>query len=333
MKLFANPVHIFKRSALVALLCAPAVQPAFGHEYDSLIKARKYAEVERAVSAKLAVEANNADALIAKSELILIDGKVSRFDEAEKIAEQCIANHPKNSECHEALGNVLGSKAQTGGMMSGLSSLGRIRDSFKKAIELDPKNFNAMNSLVMYYLEVPGMLGGSTSKAKDVVAEAQKINPAAASIMQAAVDLKAENFDKARTGALAVNVNGSAVLAELQNNVLLQISQTYIRDKKFVEAEKLLREVTQRFPDSPTGYLGLGRALQEQGKFKESLPQLEKSLSIHVSASALYRLGKAWQALGDKAQAIAALEKSLATTPELGKKSRADAEEQVKALK
>jgi tetratricopeptide (TPR) repeat protein len=335
MNIFLTMPHRLVRSAMLVALVSPTllIQTAHGHEYTALIKAKKYAEVERAINTKLAVEPNNPDALVAKTDLIIKEGKVSRLDEGVKIAEQCIAHNPKNSECHEALGSVLGVKAEKGGMMSAMGSLGKIRDSLKKAVELDPQNFRAISSLITFYLEVPGLMGGSTSKAKDLIAEAHKVSPAAAGVFQATLDLKEEHIEKARTGALAINVNAAPKLAELQNDVLIQIGLAYVREKQFVEAEKMFREVTQRFPDSSNAYLGLGRALQEQGKNKEALPQLEKSLNLDASASAFYRLGKVLQALGEKGKAVTAFEKSLSFTPELGKKTRADAEEQLKMLK
>ncbi len=327
--------HAITASLLIAPLLPPllGMQSAQAHEYSALIKAKKYAEVERAISSKLATDANYADALVAKVDLILIDGKVARLDEGVKLAEQCIASNPKNSECHEALGDVLGTKAEKGGMMAGISSLGKIRDSFKKALELDPRNFNAANSLMTFYLEVPGLMGGSNSKAKEVIAETQKVSPAVASLLQAKFDLKDEKIEKAKNNVLAVNTNGNAVIAQLQNEIAVEIAQSFVKEKKSVEAEKMFREVIQRFPDSSVAYLGLGRSLQEQGKAKEALPQLEKSLSIEITGAALYRLGKTWQALGDKPKAISSFERALAFTPALGTKTRADAEEQLKLLK
>ncbi|MBY0573173.1 MAG: tetratricopeptide repeat protein [Undibacterium sp.] len=339
MTSFSHQPSCIRRAIMASLLLTPLLTPILGmqsahaHEYSAMIKAKKYAEVERAIGAKLASDANYADALVAKVDLILIEGKVARLDEGVKLAEQCIANNPKNSECHEALGNVLGIKAEKGGVMAGMGSLGKIRDAFKKAIELDPKNFSAANSLMTFYLEVPGLMGGSNSKAKEVIAETQKVSPAVASLLLAKFDFKDEKMEKAKNGVLAVNSSGNAVIAQLQNEIAVEIAQALIKDKKFADAEKMLREVIQRFPESSVAYLGLGRSLQEQGKAKEALPQLEKSLSIDVTGGALYRLGKTWQALGDKTKAIVFFEKALAFTPALGTKTRADAEEQLKLLK
>jgi len=323
------------RAGLVALLLTSlfSMQAAQGHEYTPLIKAKKYAEVERAVSSKLAANANDADALLAKIDLILIETKATRFDEGVKIAEQCIAGNPKNSECHEALGNVLSAKAEKGGIMPGISSIGKIRDSYKKAIELDPKNFNAASSLMSFYLEVPGLMGGSNSKARELILETKKLSPEVAKLLQAKFDLKDGDMDKARSGALSVDASATPAAAQLQPAILVEIGLALIKEKKFSDAEKVFRETTQRYSDSSAAYLGLGRSLQEQGKLKEALPQLEKSLSIDATAAVLYRLGKTWQALGDKTKAIASFEKALAFTPLLSPKARADAEEQLKALK
>jgi len=335
MSHFADTRFSHGRSGILALLLTSvfSMQSANGHEYTSLIKAKKYAEVERAVSSKLASNANDADALLARIDLILIETKATRFDEGVKIAEQCIAGNPKNSECHEALGNVLGARAEKGGMMPGISSIGKIRDSYKKAIELDPRNFIAASSLTSFYLEVPGFLGGSNSKAKELILETKKLSPEVAKLLQAKFDLKDGNLDKARTGALSVDASATPAAAQLQPGILVEIGLELIKEKKFSDAEKVFREMIQRYPDSSAAYLGLGRSLQEQGKLKEALPQLEKSLSIDATAAVLYRLGKTWQALGDKTKAIASFEKALAFTPLLGPKARADAEEQLKTLK
>lgn len=339
MTVFTPPQSSMRNAIMASLLLIPFLTPLLGmqaaqaHEYSALIKAKKYAEVERAISSKLAIDANDADALVAKVDLILAEGKVTRLDEGMKLAEQCITSNPKNSECHEALGNLLGTKAQKGGVMAGISSLGKIRDCFKKALELDQKNFSAANSLMTFYLEVPGLMGGSNTKAKDVIADMQKVSPAAASLLQAKFDLKDEKLEKAKNSVLAMKSGENTIIAQLHHEIAIEIAQTFIKEKKFLDAEKMFREVTQRFPESAVAYLGLGRSLQEQGKAKEALPHLEKSLHIETSGAAFYRLGKTWQNLGDKTKAVSFFEKALAFTPTLGTKTRADAEEQLKLLK
>jgi tetratricopeptide (TPR) repeat protein len=166
---FTHQGDHMKHSAVAALLLALVVQPALAaNEYSAPLKAKKYAEVERMSNAKLSAEPNNADALIAKSKAILAQNVESRFDEAAKLAEQCIAAHPQRSDCHEALGEALGSKAMAGGIMSAIGYAGKIRDAFQKAVELDTNNLTARSSLQQYYVMAPGIAGGSTDKAQSL---------------------------------------------------------------------------------------------------------------------------------------------------------------------
>ncbi len=333
--------NLISRKSVVgqAVACAllltamSGLQSVQAHEYSALLDAKKYAEVETAVAAKLAIEPNNADALVGNIDLILLEGNIKRFDDAAKMAEQCITHNPKNSACHEALGNVLGSKAEKGDMMDAVGSLGTIRDAFKTAIALDPANYNAAMSLTSFYLEVPGLMGGSTSSAKKLIRTTHQTSPEAAKLLQAKFDLYDEEFEKASAGALAVNTGNSTTLVQLQRDLLVEIGLTLNREKQFADAEKVLSAVVQRHPDSAPAYLALGRSLLEQGKPQDALLSLENSLRINATAAVHYRLGQTWQALGDNSKAVSAFEQALAFTPALTAKARADVEDQLKALK
>lgn len=335
MRQSASHPSIISRSVACALVLSAvsSLQPVNAHQYSAQLDAKKYAEVETAVSAQLAAEPNNADALLGSIDLILLQSNIKRFDDAATMAEQCIAHNPENSECHEALGNVLGSKAETGDIMAAVGSLGTIRDAFKQAIALDPANYNAAMSLTSFYLEVPGLMGGSTSSAKKLIRATEKSNPEVAKLLQAKFDLHDEDFAKASAGALAVNTNNNATLMKLQRDLLVDIGLTLNREKQFAEAEKVLSAVVQRHPDSAPAYLGLGRSLLEQGKAPEALPALEQSLRINATAAVHYRLGQTWQALGDNTKAMSAFEQALAFKPTLSEKAREDVQIQLAKLK
>jgi tetratricopeptide (TPR) repeat protein len=322
--------HTVKWALVLAVM--PTFHSVNAHEYTALIDAKKYTEVETAISHKLASEPNNADALVAKVDLMLLLSDVRHFDEGVKIAEQCITHNPKNSECHEALGNVLGVKAERGGMMEAVGSLGTIREAFEMAITLDPSNYKATASLLTFYLEVPGLMGGSTASAKKLIRTTEKSNPDAAKLLQAKFDLHDENFEKANSGLLAVTVDQQPKLAKLQSEILVELGFTLIREKQWQAAANTLQATVQRFPDSAPAYLGMGRLLLEQGKAKEALIPLEKSLTINATAAVWYRLGKTWQALGDNAKAKSSFAQALAFSPALTEKAREDAQQQLKVL-
>jgi tetratricopeptide (TPR) repeat protein len=310
-----------------------ATSNASNLEYEELFKAKKYAEVEKLANSKLAINPNLASALTAKVSAILSLNNEARFDEAQKIAEHCIQTNPNDSECHESLGNLLGTKAVRKGIMSSLGSAGTIRDSFKKAIELDPKNYSARNSLLQFYLQAPGIVGGSNSKARDLISNVQKINPAIGTILQARYDVYKEDFAKAESSLLALNTTGQEEAYKMQRSTLLQISNRYINEKQFPQAQKLLLELDKRYPNYFAVSYSLGRLHQEQGNQKEATTYLEKALAIEANAYVHHGLGKAYAALNDKVKAINNLEKALSFNPSLNKTELSKAQDLLKQLK
>lgn len=317
--------------AAISLLLA--LQPANANEYRSLMKAKKYAELERAASAKLAQEPANADAMVARADAILAGGGETRIDEAVKQSEKCVAVQPASAVCHLSLGKTLGSKAMQGGMMAAMSHAGTIRDSFKKAVELNPRSTEARFGLLQFYMMAPSIAGGGTGKAETLTAQTVAINPEAAKLMQASLDVAADKLAKAEAAALAVQPGADLDLLDEQENVLVTLGMKYVADKKFADAERVLRDALKRFPDSDNALYGISRTQQEQGKHREALAGLEQVLVKTTRPHVYYRIGQSQLALGDKAKASASFEKALAFKSGLSKKMRSDAEDQLKALK
>ncbi len=321
----------FIRYAAAASFCFGSV--AHAHDYEALLKAKKYDEVDRATSALLATNPNHADALLGRIDLMLSQGQDKQIDEAVKLAEQCVQAHPQNADCHEAVGNSLGSKAIRAGVMSAMGYLGKIRDSFKKAIELDPKNTDARFSLLQYYQQVPGIMGGGSGNAKELVAQTQKVNPDAARLMQANLDLADKDFAKVDIAVAAPLSADNKGLEKNQRNLMLNLGFAYVQEKRPTDALRIFQEAQKRFPENESAVLGIARAFQEQGKHNEALVQLDKAIGMKASAPMHYRAAQSWQALGDKPKALAAYERALAFKPGLAKKLQEDAQEQVKVLK
>lgn len=324
----------FRTTTLASAVCLILLaQTATANEYTELIKGKKYPEAERAATAKLAQDPNNADALVAKVELVIEQGLESRYGEAEKLAEQCIAAHPKTAACHEALGHFLAIKTQSVGALYALTFVGKMRDAFKKSLELDPSGVNARFSLLQFYLHAPGLMGGGTDKAEALQAASAKINPDAAKLMQALIDYSGQRFAKAETTALTLNIGGADALAEHQRSILYGLGLNYMAEKKYQDAGRMFLELQKRYPESEIGYYGLGRTLQEQGKNGDAASAFAKALSIEASARSHYRLGQCLQAGNEKAKATSAFEKALAFKPPLDQNLKSDVEEQLKSLK
>lgn len=320
------------RTLALAIVLAGVAQAQAG-EFTALLKERKFAEADRAVAARLAADPRNADALVAKSELALTYSHDARIAEAIAAGEACVAAWPQRSECHEALGNALASKALNGSFLSAMTYAGRIRDSYVQAVTLDPKNFDARTSLLQYYLQAPSIAGGGEDKARNFVAETAKVNAEAGKLLRAALDAGDGKLAAAEAAVLSVNPGDDDQLKQGQRNALATVAYRYLDAKKFGDAERLFREVQKRWPDTATGLTGQARVLQVQGKNAEAVAMYEKAVMIDPRGSNWYRMAQILQGQQEKAKALAAYEKALNARPGLPKKQREDAVDQVKNLK
>jgi tetratricopeptide (TPR) repeat protein len=319
-------------TAVLSLLAGAA--SASTNEYTPLFKAEKYAEIERLANSRLAQDPRNFDALIAKSDALVALGP-DHFDDAVKVAEQCAAAHPTKAECQEAIGSALGAKAMTGGMMAAMGSVGKIKDAFKKAVEIDPKSVSARYALMQFYVMAPGIAGGSTSKAKEIAAETAQFSPEAGKLMQAQLELADDKFAKAEAVALSVNAGGNDFLVKQQRSMMSSIGFKYLAEKKYSDCDRLFQEVQKRFPEHDIGLYGQARVLQETGKHAAAISLLDKANSLAAAPHSInyFRLGQSFQATGDKAKAVAAYEKALSIKAGMSKKQSDDATAQLKVLK
>ncbi len=299
-----------------------------------MLKAEKFADVERLATTRLAADPRNIDAMIAKGEALLAQGS-ERHDDAVKLGELCIATHPLRAECQEAFGTALGAKAMTAGLMAAMGSVGKIKGAFQKAVELDPKSVSARYSLMQFYVMAPGIAGGSTSKAKAIAVETAQFSPEAGKLMQAQLDLADKEIAKAEAAALSVNAGGNEFLIRQQRGILASIGLKYVEDKKYADGDRMFQETHKRFPDHDIGLYGQARVLQEQGKHAAAIALLEKANGVAPVPRArnYFRLGQSWQASNDKAKAVAAYEKALTIKPGLSKAQQEDISAQLKALK
>ena len=316
--------------------CAIALLAAFpamaAGEYSALLRDHKFAEADKAASARLAKEPANPDALVARSRAVMsLDD--TRLDEAIALAQKCVAAHPANARCHVALGQAMGTKAMSGGMSEGLALAGQIRDAFKKAVELDPASIDARFALLDYYIMAPFVVGGGTGKAQTLARDSASISPELSKLMQAKVDIKEGNLDKAEANALAAKPGTSEELRERQDEVLAAVAANALRDKKFADAERVLREGMKRYPDSFTQHYFMARTLQDQGKHREAVPFFEQSLEKSQRPYAHYRMAKSLQAIGDKTRAASAFDRALTYKAGLSKNMRDDATAQLKSVR
>ena len=84
---------------------------------------------------------------------------------------------PSEANYYYKYGGALGMKAKESNKFKALGMIGEVKESFEKAIELNPKHIEARWALVMIYIQLPGIVGGSETKAIKYSNELLKLSP------------------------------------------------------------------------------------------------------------------------------------------------------------
>jgi tetratricopeptide (TPR) repeat protein len=100
------------------------------------------------------------------------------WNRAESSCRKAASLAPDNSSFHLWLGRVYGEKADRASFLAAAGLAGKVRGEFERAVQLDPKDVDARLDLAEFYLEAPGIVGGSEQKAREQAQYIALLNPA-----------------------------------------------------------------------------------------------------------------------------------------------------------
>ena len=84
---------------------------------------------------------------------------------------------PSEADYHFKYGGVLGMKAKNSNKFRALRMIDEVKASFEKAISLNPKHIGSRWALIELYIQLPGIVGGSESKAIKYSNELLQLSP------------------------------------------------------------------------------------------------------------------------------------------------------------
>jgi len=130
---------------------------------------------------------------------------------------------PSEANYYYKYGGALGMKAKEVNKFVALGMIGEVRESFEKAITLNPKHIEARWALVILYLQLPGIVGGSESKAIKYSNELLKLSPVDGYLSRGQIEEYFERYDSAeqqykKAIAAGSTKTGGQMLASLHKN-------------------------------------------------------------------------------------------------------------------
>ena len=301
-------------------------------EFDALLKDKKYTEAYALAQSRMKADAADGVAMMALSNVVL-SGKIPDAEKsregAVKIAEACIAANAKSFECTRSAAQRYGVMAMSGGMMAGMKYAPKIKEFMLKAVELDPKSFDARRDLNQFYIMAPFPVG-SISKAKANAESYKQYSADLSKLLLVDVHLYEKEYPQAQKLIGEINATDDKT-KRLLNNANSSLGFSYLANDKVPESLALFQKMVAAQPDSAQAHFGLGRAQLDSKKLDEAIASLERTLVLDSAQPAHYRLGIAYQEKGNKAKAIEAFNKFL--TYQSKGKAPDDANERLKALK
>ncbi|OGF46757.1 MAG: hypothetical protein A2452_09390 [Candidatus Firestonebacteria bacterium RIFOXYC2_FULL_39_67] len=209
----------------------------------------RHLDKENAVKAEeiagqiLSAEPENVKALVLLSRYYLFSGegltkeddRRTTYEKGTEYAKKALKLDDKSADAHFYYGAGLGRCAQLKGIFNALGSAGEIKREFERTLELNPKHPIAKVALANYYYQVPGLFGGNTEKAIELLNEVIKADPL---ISMPYIDLAIiyKNQGKKKEAVELLNT-----VMDMKNPALP--ANYYLYDRK--DAEKLLKELSK----------------------------------------------------------------------------------------
>ena len=264
-----------RRIGLIAVATAVLAGTANAQSDDGGIasfEAHRYADARRKLEASLRDHPNDARAHAYLGRIALHE---TRFGDAITHLEKAAEIQPSVAEHQVWLGRAYGQLAVRSGLRKKFSLAKRARAALERGVELDPANIDARSSLIQFYLLAPGLVGGSTSKARAHAAELEKYSAFRGALARAWIAEDREKYDDAAR-------DYRAAMAREPDSLIAYwgLAQLWQRGARFDSAFALMDDLITRRPDAMPAYYYYGRAASLSG---QHLPEAVRALERYLA--------------------------------------------------
>lgn len=256
------------------------------------------------VAKKILSAINDDDKDYAAAQFYL--GRISvgegNFDDAEGFFEEAVDANDKNAEYYSWLGNTYAVIAQNANPIRQGMLAPKMRTAWEKSIELDPNNVDSRRSLIQFYTQAPGFMGGSIDKAKEMAKQILKLKPAEGHLQLGNIYVKENNpqaAEKEYIEAIKADPTYFSILGTF-----------YINQKQYDKAYTYFEDALKKNPEDYISIYQIGKTSAVSGqKLDIGEECLKKYLAYKPKqnepsyAAANMRLGQIYEKRGNKVQA------------------------------
>lgn len=198
--------------------------------------------------------------LIGKSLFMMGD-----FKKASESFERAVQQEPAKSNYYLWLGRAYGRRAETSSFVTAPGYASKARQNFEKAVQLNPRDGEAVNDLFEYYKEAPGVLGGGLDKASKLLNTIKDIDPAEYHFAMAQLAEKRKEYDVAEQ-----QLRKALDLAPRQVGRVIDLATFLAKRGRYQESDALFQKAEAIAPGEPkvlfaraSTYIQANRNLEE----------------------------------------------------------------------
>ena len=222
------------------------------------------------------------------------------WDRGITACERARSLDPQKSLYHLWLGRIYGEKADRAGFLSAAGLAKKVRISFERAVELDPRNWEARVNLAEFYLDAPGIMGGGKDKAREQADALVPLNPAMAHWVLARIaskDKDTAGAEREYRAAIAASQSGARAWFEL--------ALFFFHANRLDEMEQALRTMESSPVDRPESLMDGASLLLRTGRdYPLAVRLLRRYLSSPVEEGPAFKahdlLGQLLEKQGDR---------------------------------
>jgi len=269
-------------------------------EGAALVQQKKYAEAKALFEQMLDKNKNDAEAHYQLGLVLFhrgykdrdVDGAVDEFEKAVDL-------NSNSADYQFRYGAALGEKAQNAGVIKQAFLAPKIKNAFKRAVELNPQNAQAHVALARYYMIAPSIMGGDEAEGWKQLDEAVKFDEILGRTVKASYLARAKrNVEADAEHKILVNAYSK------DWRVWKNYGYFCLNSERLDEAVIHLQHYVVLRPDTADSYQGYAEALLKKGNIDQAISNLNKSLSIDNDfVPAIITMGEAYEAKGQKKEA------------------------------
>lgn len=244
-------------------------------------------------------------------------GHQKKWDEAIEQYKILTEHQPNSANYQYKYGGALGMKAQSISKFKALVIIGDVKHAFLKAAELDPNHIDARWALVELYISLPGIIGGSATKALQYANELQNLSKVDGYLAKGYVyEYDDEPVLAEKYYRLAIKVGGSVTCYE-------KLTKFYEGQNEPEKAIENIEEGQKKLQRNAMHYQ-IGKVCAD---YNIQLDKGEKCLNTYLSNHsakdgvpkewAYYRMAQIYKHKKEKYEALKWIDKAIAGLPKI----------------